>query len=157
MLVVVSFIFLLVVLALWFLAASSGQGKAVGLQDGQLSQCADKPNCVCSEYRGDVSHYIDPINLSRTGQDDVQALVVEVLQEMGGDIQAESNHYVAATFSSRLFGFVDDLEVRLDSAAHRLQVRSASRVGYSDGGVNRKRVQRFRTKLENRLRQQTED
>ncbi len=60
---------------------------------------------------------------------------------MGGHIQAESDTYIAATFSSALFGFVDDLEIRIDPAQKVIHIRSGSRVGYGDAGVNRKRAE----------------
>jgi len=56
-------------------------------------------------------------------------------------IQSENDDYLAATFSSAIFGFVDDLEVRIDSVQNTGHIRSASRVGHSDGGVNRKRIE----------------
>jgi uncharacterized protein (DUF1499 family) len=59
---------------------------------------------------------------------------------MGGSIQAENENYLAATFSSTIFGFVDDLELRIDPVQKVIHIRSASRVGYSDAGVNRKRI-----------------
>lgn len=66
------------------------------------------------------------------------------IQEMGGVIHNETDDYIAATFISRIFGFVDDLEIRIDQNHRALHFRSASRVGYSDGGVNRKRVELFK-------------
>ena len=59
---------------------------------------------------------------------------------MGGDIQAEDDNYIAATFSSAIFGFVDDLEIRVDLTDKMIHIRSASRVGHGDAGVNEKRA-----------------
>ena len=67
-------------------------------------------------------------------------LMKGVIQEVGGEITAEAGAYMSATFTSALFGFVDDVEWRNDSANHTIHLRSASRVGHSDFGVNRKRV-----------------
>ena len=67
-------------------------------------------------------------------------LIKEVLQEVGGEIAAEEGAYISATFTSALFGFVDDVECRNDKANHTIHLRSASRVGHSDFGTNRKRV-----------------
>jgi uncharacterized protein (DUF1499 family) len=63
---------------------------------------------------------------------------------MGGSFQAESDNYLASTFSSAIFGFVDDLEIRLDSTQNLIHIRSSSRVGYSDAGINRKRAGLFK-------------
>ncbi len=64
---------------------------------------------------------------------------------MGGKIEEEHDGYLWATFASRLFRFVDDVEFRMVSIDGIIHVRSASRVGYSDLGVNRRRVERLRT------------
>ena len=59
---------------------------------------------------------------------------------MDGIIVAESAHYCAATFSSAIFAFKDDLEVRFDPTQKVIHIRSSSRVGYGDAGVNKKRT-----------------
>jgi uncharacterized protein (DUF1499 family) len=63
---------------------------------------------------------------------------------MGGSVQVEHDSYLAATFTSSIFGFVDDLEIRVDSERKTIHLRSASRVGHGDGGVNRKRTERLK-------------
>lgn len=127
---------------LFLLGKYSQKGAAPGLVDGSLTRCSGKPNCVCSEYEDDVDHYINSIK--STHQIDDLSKASATIQEMGGVINHESNHYIAATFASKLFGFVDDLEVRVDTVNGVMHIRSASRVGYGDGGVNRKRVEWFK-------------
>jgi len=73
--------------------------------------------------------------------------VKRAIEAMGGRILEEQPGYLHAIFVSRLFRFVDDLELRLDEGAGVIQVRSASRVGHSDFGVNRKRVERLRERF----------
>ena len=63
---------------------------------------------------------------------------------MGGQVQTVDGDRLVATFTSRLFRFVDDFALRVDGSAGLLHIRSASRVGYGDFGVNRRRVERFR-------------
>ncbi len=60
---------------------------------------------------------------------------------MGGTINDESENYIASTFSSSIFGFVDDFEIRIDSSQKVIHIGSASRVGYGDAGVNKKRTE----------------
>jgi len=72
---------------------------------------------------------------------DTFSLLKNTIQEMGGTIQIESDNYLAATFTSAIFKFVDDLEIRIDSTQKVIHIRSASRVGYSDMGVNKKRTE----------------
>jgi len=63
---------------------------------------------------------------------------------MGGSIQAENDNYLAATFTPSIFRFVDDLEIRFDADRKMIHMRSASRVGYSDRGINKKRIERVK-------------
>ncbi len=76
------------------------------------------------------------------------------LQDMGGVIRQEQENYLAATFSSNIFGFVDDLEIRVNPEEQLMHVRSGSRVGDSDLGVNRKRVELLRSKLLNQVKKE---
>ena len=70
--------------------------------------------------------------------------LVATIKDMGGIFQHAKDNYIPATFSSSIFGFVDDLEIRIDTNQRVMHFRSASRVGYGDGGVNRKRVELFK-------------
>ena len=127
--------------ALFVLGHMSKSGEARGLVESRLSKCPAKPNCVCSEFNSDFDHYIDPINISQGRIDEVLSKLKKSIAEMGGSIQVEKDNYLAATFTSLFFGFVDDLEIRVDSGQKTIHLRSASRVGRGDGGVNRKRVE----------------
>ena len=69
------------------------------------------------------------------------------ISEMGGKIVREDDCYLWATFSTRLFRFIDDLELRLDEERGVIHVRSGSRVGYSDMGANRRRVEDLRLRF----------
>ena len=123
----------------------SRKGVSPGLDAGILSQCSSKPNCVCSEVIKDKKHYIEPIIVSANtaGSDTVgpMPLLKNIILDMGGVIQAEKEHYTSYHFSSAIFGFVDDLEIRFDPDKKVIHFRSASRVGTSDFGVNKKRVE----------------
>ena len=137
--IVVSFIFLLFALGKY-----SQKGHAPGLVSGSLSKCSATPNCVCSEYIDDTGHYIKPIKNPHSVELTNISIASATIQEIGGTIHNETDEYIAATFTSPLFGFVDDLEIRNDQTHGILHIRSASRVGYSDGGVNRKRIELFK-------------
>ena len=137
--VICSSLFLLLVIGKF-----SQKGHAPGLVNGSLSKCSTKPNCVCSEYVDDIDHYIRPIKSTNTIDINDISKASDTIQEMGGAIRSETDQYIAATFTSRIFGFVDDLEVRADQNHRVLHIRSASRIGYSDGGVNRERVEIFK-------------
>jgi len=68
----------------------------------------------------------------------------QVVEATGGQIVKQGDHYLAATYTSRFFRFVDDLELRLDPNAGKIHIRSSSRVGRSDFGVNARRVEHLR-------------
>lgn len=139
LLLMVGFLILFFVLGL-----VSRWGEAAGLVEGRLSKCPDKPNCLCSEHKSDIDHYIEPITVSLDNGDAVLPVLKSSIREMGGSMQTESGNYLAATFTSSLFRFVDDLELRIDPDAGLIHVRSASRVGHGDMGINRKRVELLR-------------
>ena len=117
---------------------------ANGLVGDRLTQCPATPNCVCSEFESDAEHYIEPLIISDGDAAQVMARIKTIVGEMGGAIQTEKADYLAATFSSSIFRFVDDLEIRIDAGQKEIHLRSASRVGRGDGGVNRKRVERLK-------------
>ena len=127
----------------------SGQRPAnLGATDGRLAPCARTPNCVSSQADPqDGGHYVAPLVITGTATAAWSALV-EVLR--GGQrvrVVAEKPGYLYAEFTSRLMGYVDDVEFLLDDKAALINVRSASRLGSSDFGVNRKRIEAIRAAL----------
>lgn len=149
-LIVLLVLFGLLLTFLFVSAQQSKAGRALGLIDGRLAPCGDKPNCLCSIDKDDGDHFISPIELPQNLDIDPQT-IKNTITELGGVIQSDGGGYIAASFSSALFGFVDDFEVQIDLANRVLQVRSVSRVGYSDGGVNKKRIELFRETLKKNL------
>ncbi len=125
--------------------------KPPGLLSGRLSPCPDSPNCVVSEIIEDDSHYVAPVHYPEALSKDSLDLVKLVIQEIGGKITIEEEAYIAASFTSTFFGFVDDLECRNDMANHTIHLRSASRVGHSDFGANRERVELISTLFHQRI------
>jgi uncharacterized protein (DUF1499 family) len=123
------------------LGYGSQSGQAPGLISGALAPCPDKPNCVCSEFGEAAAHYIAPLDHAGATPEQAWGDILKVIEELGGDVVVADDEYIAATFSSSLFGFIDDVECRLEPSQKRIQIRSASRVGHSDLGVNRKRME----------------
>ena len=139
-----SLIVLIVILAvlLTILSCASNPPK-VQLVEGRLRACPNSPNCVSSESDSGSSR-IEPLTfqgLPGKAWGDLK----ETIRDMGGKIQEEREGYLWATFTSRVFRFVDDVEFRVVSTDGMIHVRSGSRVGYSDLGVNRRRVEKLRT------------
>lgn len=125
-------------------AQRSRTGEPPGLFDGQLLPCPGPPNCICSEYPGDDSHYVAPIDITGMTANDAMRKLRDVIADLGGDIKIDYGDYVAALFVSDLWGFADDVELRVDPRANQVHIRSASRIGYGDMGVNRERVERIK-------------
>ncbi|WP_462325172.1 DUF1499 domain-containing protein [Desulfoplanes sp.] len=110
----------------------------------QLGQCPDSPNCVFSGDRNPAQK-IFPMRLTSNGG--WHTLRKHVAGMPRTAIVKETPTYIHATVSSRVFGFVDDLEFLLDPETRLVGVRSSSRTGYWDFGVNRRRVEKIRTTL----------
>jgi uncharacterized protein (DUF1499 family) len=109
----------------------------LGVKDGRLAPCRRTPNCVCSQADpSEREHYIAPLKASI----EQVRKAVEALPRTR--IVAARPNYLYAEFRSRLLGFVDDVEFFFDGAA--VQVRSASRLGRRDFGVNRARIEELR-------------
>lgn len=125
------------------------RAAAPGLEDGRLRACPASPNCVVSEG-GDATHSVAPIPFRGTPEEAMRDLVAAVSGLPRTRVVASRPDYLHAEFRSLVFRFVDDFEARIDAAAKVIQVRSASRSGYSDLGVNRRRVETIRAALEKR-------
>jgi uncharacterized protein (DUF1499 family) len=115
----------------------------LGIRDGRLAPCPSSPNCVSSQAP-DSEHHIDP--LSYTGS---SAAAMKELREIVRSLPrtaiiSETGSYLHAEFTSALFRFVDDVEFLADDDTKVIHIRSASRLGQSDLGVNRKRIEHIR-------------
>ena len=114
-----------------------------------LRPCPDKPNCVCSERGGPDDSRLDPLSIVGS-PDEAWARARAAVEAVGGSITHEIPGYLRATTSSPILRFVDDLELRMDKEAGVIHVRAAARVGRSDMGANRKRVEQLRSEYETR-------
>jgi uncharacterized protein (DUF1499 family) len=143
------------ILAATFLAFFAGCSLRVsgytGLRDGKLSECPDSPNCVSSQT-SKKDHAIDPLSYNGSYSEAKQALLSIISSLPRTKITDDNDRYIHVTFTSRLMRFVDDVEFLFDEPNKQIHVRSASRVGYSDMGVNRKRVEDLRKRLDERLK-----
>jgi len=121
----------------------------LGVHDGRLAPPKRTPNNVGSQAdKNDTEHYIEPLRYSGDARQAWSALrrVIDAMPRVKV-VKAEPN-YLYAEFTSKLMGFVDDTEFYLDEKAGVIQVRSASRLGHGDHGVNRERIETIRARLE---------
>lgn len=112
----------------------------LGVRDGGLAPCPDSPNCVSSRST-DAEHAVEPLRFSGPASEAMAALASVIARMKRARIVTRTDSYVHAEFTSALFRFVDDAEFLLDHEASTIHVRSASRVGSSDLGANRKRIE----------------
>ena len=115
----------------------------------RLAPCPSKPNCVCSDAQ-DEAHKIEPLRLAAAPETVWSALREQLADRPRTRIVTATEDYIHAEEKSRVFGFVDDIEFQLRLREKMIAVRSAARVGYSDLGVNRKRIEKIRRELQRR-------
>ncbi|MBV1875680.1 MAG: DUF1499 domain-containing protein [Cycloclasticus sp.] len=110
-----------------------------------LKPCPNKPNCVSSTASDE--HAIAPFQLKSANRFNMQQ-VVETLKKLDRNISViHDEHRIHVEITSRVFGFVDDLDLIISTEQQIIHVRSASRTGYYDFGVNRRRVEKLRSLL----------
>ena len=115
------------------------QTAAPGVVSHRLAPCPDSPNCV-SSLSSDVRHGEPPLTYSGTREEARQVLLGVVNSMPRTKVVTSTEDYLHIEYRSTVFRFVDDVEFLFDDTAKVIHFRSASRVGYSDLGVNRKRI-----------------
>ncbi len=150
-LVRVALILFLVCGALLLMSATASKPASLGLTGGRLAPCPGSPNCVSSAAT-DPRHAIAPFLLDRSPGAAKEELRQAAAQLPRAKLITEKDDYLHFEFRSLVFRFVDDLEFHLDEATKTIHVRSASRVGHSDLGVNRRRVEAIRALLPEGMR-----
>lgn len=135
-------------LAATLLAGCAGTPPSeLGVHDGALAPCPESPNCVSSRA-ADADHRVDPLRYEGAA-DQAWARAQQAVETLPRTrIVTTDDEYLHAESRSRVFGFVDDLELLLDTPAQAIQVRSAARTGYYDFGVNRERVETLRSQFQ---------
>ena len=146
-LIIMSILLVVIIITLFIRGVNSRKGISPGLIDGKLTQCSKKPNCVCSDVKVDTQHYISPLIFPDHSIREKRSLIKNIIKDMGGILVLEKENYFSFNFTSVLFGFVDDVEIRFDTNDESIHFRSASRVGTSDFGVNRKRIDEIKNLL----------
>ena len=137
---------LLLVSVLLIQSACSGNKATTGIVNNRLTPCPDSPNCVSSDATDDA-HHVEPYRLRAGPEETWHELRTVVLAQKRVKLITFEESYLHAEFRSAVFRFVDDAEFQLRASDGIIAVRSASRVGYSDFGVNRERVENIREAL----------
>ena len=121
----------------------------LGVHDGRLAPPRRTPNNVNSQIdrNVDAEHYIEPLRYAGDARHTWAALRHVVDRMPRVKVVTSEPNYLYAEFSSKLMGYVDDTEFYLDEKTGVIHVRSASRLGRSDFGVNRERIESIRAML----------
>lgn len=122
-----------------------GRSTGLGVKNGKLAPCPQSPNCVSSQST-DEQHYIEPFHYGGSMREARETILTVIQSMKRTKIIILIDDYIRAEFVSALFRFVDDVEFYFNDASKTIHIRSASRVGYSDLGVNRKRMEQIRAK-----------
>lgn len=134
------------ILALSLLSCTGVRPTNLGVHGSVLAPCPSSPNCVSSDAK-DSFHQVAAFQLALSAADAWPVVREAVASIPRTVIVTETPDYLHAECSSAIFGFVDDLELHLRTAQGSIAVRSASRLGYGDLGVNRRRVENLREVL----------
>jgi uncharacterized protein (DUF1499 family) len=136
--IILAILAIMLCIMMFFMARQSVSIKNSGLINEQLQACPDEPRCVSSLATNEM-HSIGAFEVPQGMLDPLSTIAAIISDLPRTEIIVQNESYLHAAFSSAVFGFVDDLEILKDGDF--LQVRSVSRVGRGDMGVNRKRVE----------------
>lgn len=141
-----------IILTSLLLTACAGKAPHdLGMINGsELRPCPDKPNCVQTYAPADESHFQLPLT-AQVDDEQTKHIIATAISETGGQIITEqplkpSGYYIHAEYQSDWLKFVDDVEVVIKDGL--IHIRSASRLGYSDMGVNAKRFEKIKMAYE---------
>ncbi|HZX22664.1 MAG TPA: DUF1499 domain-containing protein [Woeseiaceae bacterium] len=117
-------------------------------EEGRLPPCPSSPNCVSSGADpSDGTHYIEPLQIDGDAQAAWQRLIEYLESESAYTIVEQRENYLRAEARTKILRFVDDVIFHLRPEEGAIAMRSSSRLGYSDLGKNRRRLEALRTAL----------
>ncbi|WP_137170099.1 DUF1499 domain-containing protein [Marinomonas sp. FW-1] len=122
----------------------------LGVTNGKLADCPNSPNCVSSQTQTNDKHFIEPIVVKGSSVDAHDKVLAVLESSKRAKVVVNDADYIHAEFTSLVFRFVDDVEFLFSQERNgevTIDIRSASRVGHSDFGVNRKRMEAIRRKI----------
>lgn len=125
----------------------SQKPDTLGAANGRLAPCPPTPNCVCTQC-DDAEHGMEPLHFQGDPAAALERLRTIVTGLPRTRIVTDRDGYLHVEFTSLIFRFVDDVEFLVEPATRTIHFRSASRVGRSDLGVNRRRMEEIRRQFE---------
>jgi len=138
---------IIIILSVVFIAFSciSTKSSDLGIKDGRFKKCPSSPNCISTQSpKDDKEHYMDPIKYTGTKKEVMEKIIRVVKSMARTTIIKEEDNYLHVEYRTEKMKFVDDVEFYIDEENKLIHFRSASRIGYSDLGLNRKRMTEFK-------------
>ena len=140
-------VFVVGIVVIGRLASSFTAAPELGVRGGKLAKCPDSPNCVSSQADPNDPHFVDGLFFPKSQEVTKQSFnsLVESIKKMPRcKLIHQSESYARFEFRSLVFGYVDDVEIQTAIGSRTIDIRSSSRLGYSDLGANRSRVEKIR-------------
>ena len=122
--------------------------KPIGIVNGKFYPCPNSPNCVSTQATNE-KHKVDPIQYSGSVNEAKKNIIQIINSLKRSKIITDKENYIHVEFRTAFFKFVDDVEFLFDESEKKIHFRSRARLGYSDMGVNRKRMDIIRDKYYN--------
>ncbi|WP_411823091.1 DUF1499 domain-containing protein [Leptospira sp. 'Mane'] len=131
------------------ISCTGSRPSNLGIKDGKLTACPSTPNCISSfSETNDAEHFRSPITYKKALPEAFAILKKRITEQDRTNILKEDGNYIYVEFTTLIMRYVDDVEFYFDEKNKLLHFRSASRLGKSDLGVNRKRIEKILTGLE---------
>jgi uncharacterized protein (DUF1499 family) len=143
---VVALVVIIPVIAMGLMSGMARRPANLGVHHGRLAACPGTPNCVNTQA-ADPSCAIEPIQWTGTAEQAIGCLRQLIENQPRASVVTVDDQYLHAEFTSLFFRFVDDIEFFVDQDEGVIHFRSASRVGRSDLGANRRRMELIRTQF----------
>ena len=134
----------------FIVGCTTGKQNVSWVNDGSVTLCPGKPNCVSSMQK-DSKFFIEPFRYQVEKAAALAALKEILITQKKTVFVKETADYLHVTFKTKCLGFTDDVEFYFPADKKLIHIRSASRVGYSDLGVNRRRMERLRSLFDKKL------
>ncbi|SMF56609.1 DUF1499 domain-containing protein [Pseudobacteriovorax antillogorgiicola] len=118
----------------------------IGIQEGGLKPCPDSPNCV-SSFAETEEHKIEPLPIINNKAETLEKLKSIINSMPRTEVIQETDNYLYVEFTTFIMRYVDDVEFYIPDDESVVHVRSASRLGHSDMGLNRERIEAIRSQM----------
>lgn len=150
-LVVVILVLVLIVFIKFYLLGKESHKMTpnTGITNNALQSCGTKPNCASSNHIN-PEFRVEQLTYTTSKKDAIKQLK-SIGEELGGSLQLEEENYLHFEFTSSIFKFTDDVEAYFPDEESSIQLKSASRVGHSDLGANKKRLLKIIEAFQNNL------